>query len=89
MNRERNDGGPVYPQNEFSAYTDDRSGMSLRDHFAGQALAGLMATQSDVKGWFKPKEAAGLSYEMADAMLAARAALSKAEGLSAGVEDGR
>lgn len=37
-----NDGGPAFPQ--IDSFTDPlRRGMSLRDWFAGQALAGLLA----------------------------------------------
>lgn len=43
-------------------------GMTLRDWFAGQALAGLAASPMDM-----PAEAYGLTaYAIADAMLAAR-----------------
>jgi hypothetical protein len=68
------DGGPVYPQ-DFPM----KSGMSLRDYFAGQALAGLLSNDPlksfvddadhihDVHGWL-----AKGSYEIADAMLKAR-----------------
>lgn len=48
--------------------------MPLRDYFAGQALAGL-ASQCDNTGmasWLVP-DAAERAYELADAMLAARA----------------
>ena len=43
------------------------SGMSLRDYFAGQALAGLAA-----RGCWNGEDAAEKAYEMADAMLATR-----------------
>ena len=42
---------------------------SLRDWFAGQALAGCATDE----GW-KPQNLAAWSYEIADAMLAAREA---------------
>lgn len=42
-------------------------GMTLRDYFAGQALAGLL-----VNGSYYSKDAAEESYSYADAMLAAR-----------------
>jgi hypothetical protein len=45
---------------------DDRPGMSLRDYFAGQALAGMAGRLSDASN-----VAAG-AYRFADAMLAAR-----------------
>ena len=44
-------------------------GMSLRDYFAGQALAGLLAAQ--VHGYNEfPGVFPGLAYDAADAMLA-------------------
>jgi hypothetical protein len=74
-----NDGGPVYPQRIQSGMTyTDFPGMSLRDWFAGQALAGIMGPNYD---WFtsgssetgsRAHEAAFFAYAMADAMLAAR-----------------
>ena len=42
MNTEINDGGPAFPIPE-SDYEDGRTGMTLRDYFAGQALAGILA----------------------------------------------
>lgn len=55
--------------NAFPYGLGDRMGMSLRDWFAGQALAGLAASPMDM-----PAEAYGLTaYAIADAMLAARA----------------
>lgn len=35
------DGGPAFPSTDAKGFTSD--GMSLRDYFAGQALAGLIA----------------------------------------------
>lgn len=54
------DGGPAFPS------TDDK-GMSLRDYFAGQALAmgGIYNTT--------PEEKAAAAYAIADALLAQRA----------------
>lgn len=45
---------------------------TLRDKFAGRALAGLLAADSECG--FKPEGAAESAYKMADAMLAARKA---------------
>lgn len=50
-------------------------GMTLRDWFAGQALAGMLANSAD--NWSDHSFAAKWAYEAADAMLAERA---KAEG---------
>lgn len=71
-----NDGGPAYPvippQDEHgiggaSGYPYPDSGMSLRDHFAGQALSGCLDGRD-------PKHAASVCYALADAMIAAREA---------------
>lgn len=58
-------GGAAFP---FAHAFDSSQGMTLRDYFAGQALAGYMArgTMYDA-----PKVAARV-YELADAMIAAR-----------------
>lgn len=65
---DNNDGGPAFPV-PLDRMTH---GMSLRDWFAGQALAGLLAGQyRDSSQWNLndlPREA----YSIADAMLAAR-----------------
>ena len=72
-----NDGGEAFPRaGAFSpdhGYADQGAcGMSLRDWFAGQALAGLLAGQYRESGHHNllgvPREA----YSIADAMLAAR-----------------
>jgi len=73
------DGGAAFPMpsspeprhNETTHYNE---GMSLRDWFAGQALAGYRASESDqdVASW-KSRDVAAASYEDADAMLAERA----------------
>lgn len=46
-----------------------RGGMTLRDYFAGQALTGLLASDSDAPA--TPYYYAAKAYEYADAMLAA------------------
>lgn len=79
------DGGPAFSGGLFEPQhggSNDREpmnpGMSLRDWFAGQALAGLMAHPFEDGGDFLhdagPDAAAYQSYRMADAMLAARKA---------------
>ncbi|WP_430438964.1 hypothetical protein [Shinella sp.] len=49
-------------------------GMSLRDWFAGQALAGQLANVSRVGDFAKRSRAAEEAYHWADAMIAARKA---------------
>lgn len=68
-----NDGGPAFPREEMRVtggkeYVAVQPGMSLRDWFAGQALAGLLANR--IKD--TPEKWAAVSYVLADAMLAAR-----------------
>jgi hypothetical protein len=71
------DGGPAHP----TSLSPDGpfGGMTLRDYFAGQALAGEFASQNEYSGSFPtehPQEGlvarAELMYRMADAMIAAR-----------------
>jgi hypothetical protein len=61
-----NDGGPAFPPGDGS-----ENGMTLRDYFAGQALAampaGYMVEQPD-------HVIARFAYSLADAMLAAQEA---------------
>ena len=71
-----NDGGPAFPseQHETQDGTWNQTferGMTLRDYFAGQALAGLMASEAD-GGVYLADHAALRAYEFADAMLKAR-----------------
>lgn len=69
----KDDGGPAFPQTRISpgahsvAYTD---GMSLRDWFAGQALAGITADVDTNRSI--PDVLAKWVYEIADAMVAER-----------------
>lgn len=85
-----NDGGPAFPHNEKN---DDGShhwtcpGMTLRDWFAGKALANPTictgsASEWELKSWFGPNRSnitreeiiSKQAYRYADAMLAAREA---------------
>lgn len=68
------DNPPAFPNDPRIQLGDDYQGMTLRDYFAGQALAGIMASR-----WFtdhapkgKPENVAGKAFEIADAMLAER-----------------
>jgi len=60
-----NDGGPAFPSSHPICPED---GMTLRDWFAGQALAGLTA-DPDMPTFHKCAE---IAYACADAMLRAR-----------------
>ncbi len=77
------DGGPAFPRTVYainngigaaSASIETANGMSLRDYFAGQALAGLTSsTDATAEGWkIAAPIAAELSYALADALLKAR-----------------
>jgi hypothetical protein len=71
-------GGPAFPQPDLSGYgmgpvegpdgQYQMQGMTLRDWFAGQALAGIAASGSTLPY----KDDADMAYKYADAMLAAR-----------------
>ena len=63
------DGGPAFPHSSSPMRGDlTEWGMTLRDWFAGQALAGML----DRAYGIKCEIIAARSYEMADAMIAAR-----------------
>lgn len=54
-------------------WASQHTGMSLRDWFAGQALAGMSAGHDSNGPWaWTPDVAAASAYAVADAMLAAR-----------------
>lgn len=68
---EKDDGGQAFPSSHY------HDGMNLRDWYAGQALAGMLAHSTR----YRPRQGAPSNwhdaiseeaYELADAMLAAR-----------------
>ena len=63
MKTPSNDGGAAFPVMYCS------EGMTLRDYFAGQALAGILASANfgSMKDWI-----GGKAYQAADAMISAR-----------------
>jgi len=69
-----NDGGPAFPFGQISEITGQpingyfAPGMTLRDWFAGQALAGMLANPHT---WTE-EDLEGAAYRYADAMLRAR-----------------
>ena len=70
---DRHDGGPAFPlkgRGAFDLEVVHSEGMTLRDWFAGQALAGILSNPNIENAFFKVD--AGLAYEAADAMIAAR-----------------
>ena len=76
------DGGPAFPREDYQADdAPDQRGMSLRDYFAGRALAVLvhdLITGSHIKDGIgisladDTRAVAGEAYCYADAMLAER-----------------
>jgi hypothetical protein len=76
-----NDGGMAFPT-VFPAehYGTGYRGMTLRDYFAGQALCGLLSgdeyrllkQEADKRGLKRSTVLGPFSYNIADAMLAAR-----------------
>ncbi len=64
-----NDGGQAFPR-AGDELADAVDGMSLRDWFAGQALAGILSNRCNHAS---DGLAANWSYVIADAMLAERA----------------
>jgi hypothetical protein len=70
-----NDGGSAFPHNELTSTGEiyhDHLGMSLRDYFAGQALAGMMARKYSDE--LTTREISCGCYLLADAMLKSRKA---------------
>ena len=69
-----NDGGPAFP-NDAAALLKEQEGMRLRDYFASRAmqawLSGHVAHYGHGNFWALDAIAQS-SYEMADAMIAAR-----------------
>ena len=64
------DGGPAFPWAPDGPNYQKYSGMTLRDWFAGQAIAGLMASNFNEES---NKLLSCIAYELADAMIAQRA----------------
>lgn len=60
------------PGSPFAQAYVYHSGMSLRDHFAGQALMGMHARDMFDGGLTTPTQRATVAYIDADAMIAAR-----------------
>ena len=79
MSAQINDGGPAFPVG--TGCYDNRHGMTLRDWFAGQALAGMGCRWDSIKASlgedgdnpFEVRESISYeAYKLADAMIAER-----------------
>jgi len=69
-----NDGGQAFPVGGHDGpgdHNDGHKGMSIRDYFAGQALAGLLAECGSVNT-NQMQRGVMSCYKFADAMIAAR-----------------
>ena len=63
-----NDGGPAFPLiNEHTHPTTINNGMTLRDYFAGQALAGILVSPNFTEA--STKDIVERAFWFADAML--------------------
>jgi hypothetical protein len=71
MSAQIDDGGPAFPEPSRS-WQYSSNGMSLRDWFAGQALAGILMNYTTQKFGATEQTAAEYAYRYADAMIAAR-----------------
>lgn len=69
-----NDGGAAYPMGFMwpNGQPEAQYGMSLRDHFAGQAMASMVMDTVADEAWETYEQLARDAYRVADAMLAAR-----------------
>ena len=71
MAQKTNDGGPAFPRTAGS-FCAPHEGMSLRDYFAGQALAGLMTQGNISRTSISVGALAAAVYDIADALLELR-----------------
>ena len=72
--KKQNNGGPAFPycEQDGQGGYEQHKGMSLRDYFAGKALAGLLASGEDS---IDAETNAHDAYIIADAMIKAREAI--------------
>lgn len=77
MSKQRNDGGPAFPLNPDTNVShkgdiyEDVMGISKLDWFAGQALAGMLASGMYENNWSE-RELTAHAYTFGRYMLAAR-----------------
>ena len=66
--KQKNDGGPAFPNSVPLDFQWAENGMTLRDYFAAKALQGLVARE----GHLYLKEKAKQAWALADAMIETR-----------------
>lgn len=69
--------GPAFPTTQYAngiSPSGHEQGMTLRDYFAAQALAGMMASRNPHSPRFHPEDDAAYAYAVAAAMLKKRQA---------------
>lgn len=71
MSTQRNDGGPAFPGGELPEHENHPVGISKLDWFAGQALAGMLASGMYENNWSE-RELTAHAYTFGRYMLAAR-----------------
>lgn len=66
------DGGPAFPWTDSPDKRETHQGMTLRDWFAGQALAGMLSAHIGDSPWPDRGPLSSVAYSYADALLAER-----------------
>jgi hypothetical protein len=72
---DKDNGGPAFPGGTYPEHPHHPNGMTLRDWFAGQALAGLEHPRlyvGEEETRLSIRHQAQIAYAVADAMLEAR-----------------
>lgn len=81
----KDNGGPAFPGEKdirFGQTNDFNEGMTLRDYFAAKAIGGMLSGVGNYGFRYSWDEYATSSYELADAMLAARNVWNRIRALS-------
>lgn len=68
----KNRGGPAFPTTRDSNCEVCSKGMTLRDYFAAKAMQASLTGTATRAAFFDYNDLAGMSYDIADAMLAER-----------------
>ena len=70
MSKQIDNGGAAFPIPFGQVMSEEGKGMTLRDYFAGEALNGLLSTESGYIA--ESRKIAKWSYSLADEMIKAR-----------------